>query len=143
MNLKHNFIDALSAITLGANTYRAVSSVFTIMADEEEKKEVIRRAPCIETKISDLSEGGRVAVAGTVITKNSEISSFVIDDGEDKVQVLTNNPRDFEKINEGQFIRVLGKVWGGGDEVEIQADVVQDFDKVDKELYKKVLLASE
>jgi len=110
--------------------------------EEEQKKEIIRRAPAIETKIADLSEGGRVAVAGTVVSKNPEISSFIVDDGENSVQILTNNPNDFEKIQEGQFVRVLGKVWGSGDEIEIQADIVQDFSKIDKDLYKKVFYSS-
>jgi len=110
--------------------------------ETEKKKEIIRRAPAIETKLSELSEGSRVAVAGTVVNKNPEISSFIIDDGETAVQILTNNPSDFEKIKEGQFVRVIGKVWGSGDEVEIQADIVQDFDKIDKELYRKVFYSS-
>ena len=111
------------------------------MAEEEQKK-IIKRAPAISTKIADLpnNQGGRVSVVGTVVSKNADISSFIIDDGETSVLVLANSPYDFDKVKEGQLVRVLGKVWGEGKEVEIQADIIQDFTSVDKELYEEVML---
>ena len=36
--------------------------------------------------------------------------------------------------------RALRFVWGQGDEVEIQADIIQDFSKIDKNLFKKIFL---
>ncbi len=105
----------------------------------EEKKEVIRRAPSVPIRIKDLKQTeGRVAIIGTVTSKNPELYSFVLDNGESHVLVLTNNIGEFERLKEGQFVRVLGKVWGEGDEIEIQADIVQDFSKIDKDLYKRV-----
>jgi hypothetical protein len=106
----------------------------------EEPKRIIKRSPAISTKISELDEGHRVSIVGTVVSRSSDISSFILDDGENKVVVLVDNQSDFEKIKEGQFIRAMGKVWGQGDEVELQADIVQDFSKIDKNLYKKVFL---
>ncbi len=103
-----------------------------------EQKKIIKRAPSIPAKISELKEGSRVAIIGTVVSKNADISSFILDDGEAQVLVLANSQYDFELIKEGQFVRVLGKVWGQGDEAEVQADIVQDFSSIDKELYKKV-----
>ena len=109
----------------------------------EEKKEVIRRAPAVETKISQLGDAkGRVALLGTVVSKNPELYSFVIDDTSGGVLVLVNNVSDFEKVQEGQLVRVMGRVWGEGEEVEVQADIVQDFSKLDKDLYKKVYLSA-
>jgi hypothetical protein len=105
----------------------------------EDKKEIIRRAPAVPMKIAQLRENkeSRVSIVGTVVSKNQEIASFILDDGESKVLILTNSNQDFEKVKEGQFVRVLGKVWGEADEAEVQAELVQDFDKIDKDLYVK------
>ena len=102
-------------------------------------KEKIRRSPAIDMQIKDLKENiGRVAITGTVVNKNSEINSFVLDNGQEHILVLANNPAEFSKLEEGKFVRVLGKVWGQQNELEIQAEIIQDFSKVDKELFKKV-----
>jgi hypothetical protein len=113
------------------------------MAEEvqaTEDKKLLRRAPALICKISQLSADlGRVCVLGTVVQKNSEIGSIVIDDGESSVLVLLNNPADIEKIKEGTTVRVFAKVWGSEDEIELQAEIVQDFSRVDRELYNKVM----
>jgi hypothetical protein len=111
------------------------------MADE--KKEIIRRAPAIPMKIEQLRDNkeSRISIVGTVVSKNPEIASFILDDGESKVLVITNSNQDFEKVKEGQFIRVLGKVWGEADEAEVQAEIVQDFNGIDKDLYTKIFNA--
>jgi len=109
-------------------------------ADFGERK-ILKRAPAVDMRISALKENmGRVAIAGTVINKNPDIGSFMLDDSQSSVLVLapSNDPEIFEAIKEGQFIRVMGKVWGAGDEIEIQAELIQDFSKINKELYKKV-----
>lgn len=107
---------------------------------EGEEKKLLRRAPAIPVLISKLNgEMGRVAVMGTIVSRNSEIGSIVIDDGQASVLVLLNDPADIEKFKEGQTVRVLGKVWGTGNEIELQAEVVQDFTKIDRELYNKVM----
>jgi hypothetical protein len=99
-------------------------------------EEGVRRSPSRPTAIKNLkSSEGRISITGTIISKNKDLSSFILDDGESQVLVLTKRVTDFENVKEGQFVRVLGKIWGEGDEVEIQADIVQDFSKIDKELY--------
>ena len=106
----------------------------------EEVKKFAKREPSKFVRIKDLQGANvpsRIAVAGTVVSKNEELYSFVIDDGEGTILVITNDAEQFNKIKEGQFIRVLGKIWGEGEEVEIQADVIQDFTKVDPKLYQK------
>ena len=106
------------------------------------EKKILKRAPAVSVKISQLKENmGRVALAGTVVSKNPDIGSFMLDDSESSVIVIapSNDPKQFDKIKEGQFVRVLGKVWGAGDEIEIQAEIIQDFSKIDKKLYAKLL----
>lgn len=98
--------------------------------------EGVRRLPSRPTSIKNLKDSeGRISITGTIISKNKDLSSFILDDGKSQVLVLTKRVTDFENVKEGQFVRVLGKIWGEGDEVEIQADIVQDFSKIDKELY--------
>lgn len=102
-------------------------------------EETVRRSPSIPVAIKNLkNKEGKVSVIGTIISKNKDLSSFILDDGQSQVLVLTKRITDFENVKEGQFVRILGKIWGEGDEVEIQADIVQDFSKIDKELYIKL-----
>ncbi len=107
---------------------------------EPEKKEIIRRAPSVDTKVKDLRtlKTNRVCLIGTVVSKNPELYSFILDDSTGSVLVLLDDLSLFENIKEGQFVRVLGKIFGEGDEIEIQADIVQDFSGIDKELFKQV-----
>jgi hypothetical protein len=107
--------------------------------DSEEKK-ILRRAPAVPVKIANLHANmGRVCVLGTIVSRNSEIGSLIIDDGQASVLVLLSDLQDLEKLKEGQTIRVIGKVWGSGDEIEIQAELIQDFSKIDRELYNKIM----
>ncbi len=108
------------------------------MADEEQK--FTRRNPSVEVQIADVKNTkGRIAVIGTVVNKNNELFSFILDDGKAQVLVLTNNIDEFEQLEEGKLARVLGKTVGEGEETEILADVVQDFSGFDLELYRKSL----
>lgn len=108
------------------------------MADEEQK--FTRRNPSVEVQIADVKNTkGRIAVIGTVVNKNNELFSFILDDGKAQVLVLTNNIDEFEQLEEGKLARVLGKTVGEGEETEILADVVQDFLGFDLELYRKSL----
>ena len=112
------------------------------MEVQTEEKKILRRAPAIIIRIKDLnSDLGRVCLLGTIVQKNSEIGSVILDDGESSVLILLNNPQDVEKLKEGQLVRVLGKVWGSEGEIELQAELVQDFSKIDRELYNKVFFS--
>jgi|YelNatPaOPRAMG01_1025707.scaffolds.fasta_scaffold15018_9 hypothetical protein len=110
---------------------------------EAEEKKVLRRAPAIPVPISKINSSmGRVAIVGTIVQRNTDIGSIIIDDGEASILVLLNNPADCQKYKEGQIVRVLGKVWSAGDEIEILGEIVQDFSKIDLELYKKIFFKS-
>ncbi len=118
------------------------------MAESEEsfpgveagEKKILRRAPAVPVKISALrGDMGRVCVLGTVVSKNPDIGSLIIDDGQASVLVLLSEMSYLEHLKEGQTVRVFGKVWGSGNEVEIQAELVQNFEKIDRDLYNKVM----
>lgn len=102
-------------------------------------EEFTRRLPSAETKISDLKRAkGRVAVVGTIVSKDKENSTFVLNDGKAQVLVISNNPDEFNNLTTGKLARVLGRPIGEGEELEILADIVQDFSKLDKETYDRV-----
>ncbi len=100
-----------------------------------------KRYPFIPTRINSLnSETRSVSVFGTVISKDSSIMSFILDDGEGKITVITNNSERFSELSEGDKVRVLAKVWGEGTELELQSDIIQDFSNIDLEKYKETIL---
>ena len=106
-------------------------------SSQEQNK--FKRAPSKLVNIKELnSEMSRVSFVGTIISKNPELYSFMIDDGTGTVLVLTNNIEKFNELREEQLVRVFGRVWGEAGEIEIQSDIIQDFSKIDIELFRKV-----
>jgi RPA family protein len=104
------------------------------MVDVQQK----RRNVAFEKEINDLSkEDVRVRVTGTVINKTPESSSIVMDDSTGQVTVMLPSDEYFDKINIGSFVRVLGMIIPYGEGVEIRAEFVQDFSKLNKEIYTK------
>ncbi len=111
-------------------------------AETQPERKFIKRGPSVDLTVKDLNSKSvppRVAVAGTIVNKNEELYSFLIDDGTGTVLVITNNIERFNEIKESQFVRVLGKTWGEGEELEIQADIIQDFSKVNPAIYRQVI----
>ena len=102
------------------------------------EREFQRRMPYAPTQVSQLKESqGRVAVLGAVVSKDGENFTFVIDDGSEQVLVIINDMDIFNGLKEGKLVRVLGRIMGAGEETEILADLVQDFSKINRELYNK------
>jgi RNase P/RNase MRP subunit p29 len=101
-------------------------------------EEFQRRSPYTPVKISKLQEAqGRVAVLGAIVSKDKENFTFVIDDGNAQVLVIVNDMASFEALAEGKLVRAMGRIMGTGEEIEILADIVQDFSEVDRALYDK------
>jgi hypothetical protein len=109
-----------------------------IFLSEERKK----RAVAVEKKISELTADDiRVKVIGAVIEKDESNNSFLIDDGQAKLRILVDQAV-FGMVEIGKFVRVTGIVAPGlveGSSVELRGEIVQDFSKLDKELYTKFL----
>ena len=98
-----------------------------------------KREPAKHISVKELSKDlDRVALVGTIVSRNQEISSFVLDDGTGTVNIIMNNVEHFEMLKDGQVVRVFGRLWGEGDDIELQGDLVQDFSKLDLTLFKKV-----
>lgn len=95
----------------------------------------IRRQPSVEKQIKALTnEDVRVAISGLVVSKNE--TSFVIDDGTGQIPVSIQDPEEIKKVN--GYIRVFGRLIPFEEGFELQGELIQDFSKIDKTLYKKV-----
>jgi hypothetical protein len=105
-----------------------------------EEKKVYVRYPFRNQKVSEVAPNTNVAVTGVIVSKDTEIISFIIEDDTGRLNVITNNTNYFNELKEGQLVRVFGKTWGEGQEIELKSDIIQDFSEVDFELYKKLVL---
>ena len=109
------------------------------MPEEVPEKTFKKRSPAVFTNVDKLNkEMNRISLVGTIVSRNTQIFSFLLDDGTGTVNIIMNDSDQFSKLKDGQFVRVFGRIWGEGSDIEIQSDLVQDFDKMDKELFKKV-----
>lgn len=96
-----------------------------------------RRAAAVKKDVTEIDPQSdiRVRITGTVIS--IEDDSVALDDSTGTVDVFMQE-EELEEIEEGQRIRVLGRVLPTPDSFEIQAEVVQDFSEVDPELESRV-----
>lgn len=96
-----------------------------------------RRAPAVPKKISEISPENdiRVRVVGTILSKDED--SITLDDGTSSVEVFFEEDI-LNDLEESKRVRVFGRVLPTPDSFELQGEVVQDFEKVDSELYDKV-----
>ncbi len=85
-----------------------------------------------ERLIKDLNRDDlKVAVSGVVVDKGER--SFMIDDGTGQVGVFFEG-----NIENGRYVRVFGRLVNL-DSKEIEAEFVQDLNKIDKKLHRRVL----
>lgn len=100
-----------------------------------------KRNVAFEKTISELDkEDIRVKVIGTVIEKDGSNNSIVIDDGKAQLRVLLDVDK-FNNIETGKLLRIIGVVIPPleGETVELKGEIIQDFSKLNPELYEKYL----
>ena len=91
----------------------------------------MRREPFKETLIRDLHLGDHnVAISGYILKRGDGL--FFLDDGTGEILVHA------EKVPEVDVVKVLGGVLAYDNGFELQAEIIQDYSSVDKELLKKV-----
>ncbi len=97
----------------------------------------MRRAPAKPKKIEDIDPQTdiRVRVIGTVLSVDED--SISVDDGSGNVDVFLEQ-ENMENVEEGQRVRVFGRVLPTPDSFELQGEVLQDFEGVDTELHDRV-----
>jgi uncharacterized protein YdeI (BOF family) len=109
------------------------------MPEEGKERQFQKRKPAVFTTVKNLSRDmSRVYLVGMIVSRNTEIFSFMLDDGTGSVNVIMNDVDRFNDLKDNQTIRVFGKIWGEGDDMEIQGDLIQDFSKIDMPLFKQV-----
>ncbi|MBL7147898.1 MAG: hypothetical protein ISS82_03670 [Nanoarchaeota archaeon] len=82
--------------------------------------------------IKDLKlDTNKVAVLGVIVNKDD--NNLVIDDNTGILQVDVEN--DF---NVNDYVRVFGNLIKIDDKLVLKGDFIQDLNKINKELYKKV-----
>lgn len=101
-----------------------------------------KRNVAYEKKISELKkEDVRVKIVATVVEKDQSNFTILVDDGESNLRVLLDE-ENFNKVEIGEVIRIIGLVIPPLDEkgvIELKGEIVQDFSKLDHELYVKYL----
>lgn len=98
-----------------------------------------RRNPAYERNIKEINPESdiRVRIIGTIVSKNLDSSSIVIDDGTGQLTVLVSSDELFERTKSGQFVRIIGLVMPYEGGFELRAEIIQDMSLLDKKLYKK------
>lgn len=96
-----------------------------------------KRTPGIEKNISDITEKDyRVRLFGMVIETDTGNNFLLLDDGSGRIGIMFSDPENIEGISNGNLIRVIGKV-RPGEELTIEAEIINDMSKIDIELYKQ------
>jgi len=87
----------------------------------------------IEKQIKNLnSSDTHIAVSGFIVSK--EENSFILDDKTSQILILST-----EDVNIGDYIKVFGNLIFNNNDKLIQANIIQNLNKIDKELHQKVL----
>lgn len=94
--------------------------------------EPIRTFPYVEKNIKDLDKQDiKIAISGIIINKEEE--SLILDDGTGQINVYISTDLPINT-----YIRILGRLLPFENGFELQGDIIQDFSKIDKLLYRKV-----
>jgi RNase P/RNase MRP subunit p29 len=78
----------------------------------------------------------KIKIMGFVVDKKE--NTFVIDDGNGKVKIFTDEASLLDNININQLIRVFGSTLPTEDGFEIKADAIQGLSNLNINLYKEV-----
>jgi hypothetical protein len=99
--------------------------------------EQMRRAPAEPKELDEVDPQNdiRIRVVGTIISKDED--SISLDDGTGSTEVFLEEEQ-MEGLEEGQRIRIFGRVLPTPDSFELQGEVAQDFSEVDPELQDRV-----
>jgi len=101
------------------------------MADEQ------RTAPARPKKVEEIDpkQDLKVRVTGTLVSVEND--SVSLDDSTGTVEIFLEDDM-IDGLEEGQRVRVFGRVLPTPDSFEIQGEIVQDFSNVDPELQSRV-----
>ncbi len=93
----------------------------------------------VEKRINEISaESPCISTIGTVISRNSEESSMVLDDGTGQITVNVNSLPQL-----GSLIRIIAMPFVSDDQVMLDAMIIQDFTGFEVDLYREILQMEE
>lgn len=96
-----------------------------------------RRKPARSRKISEIKIGDeQVRLVGLVVDKRE--TEFVLDDGSGRLTVVFDDPAVVEGVEIGSRIRVFGTPLNVAGAHELRAEIVQNMEGLDLELYEEV-----
>ncbi len=96
------------------------------------------KPPATPRRISEIKTADdRVQVVGLAVDKKESL--LVIDDGTGRINVLFEDPALVEDVEVGRKVRVFGTPLNVGESHEVHAEIIQNLDKLDLDLYKKVM----
>ena len=78
----------------------------------------------------------KVAVSGALV--NNQDNGFLLSDGTGEVYVNTTGLEKSVAFNEGNIVKVFGRLTPYENGFELQAEIVQDFKEVDMEVLTKI-----
>ena len=88
--------------------------------------------PYNELFIKDLNSNNlKISVSGIIVSKEDD--NLVIDDNTGVLQIEIEN-----EFNVGDYVRVFGNLIEIENKFILKGDVIQDLNKINKELHKKV-----
>ena len=95
--------------------------------------EIRRRKPYVEMSIKELKEdNSKVSVSGIVICRDEK--GLILDDKSGQISVLINND-----VKEGNYVRVFGTLINFEESIEVQGEILQNLNNIDKRLHQKVI----
>ena len=84
-----------------------------------------------ETSINKLEDNSKVSISGFIIEKNE--NSIIVDDNTGTLPIIIQTA-----LSLNTFVRVFGYYNNG----QLQANLIQDLNQINKQLYNKVKLIS-
>lgn len=89
----------------------------------------------VEKNIKEINpeKDGRVRILGTIVSK--EQNSLIIDDGTGTVRAFTQT--DTNQFKDKQLVRITGRIMQNADNFDIQAEIIQNMENLDVDLYNK------
>ncbi|MCS4541700.1 MAG: hypothetical protein HY929_05190 [Euryarchaeota archaeon] len=104
------------------------------------EKSIYKYASAVERKIKDIdpAKDAKVKVLGIVVNKGIAEGSFIIDDGSGQALISIDDPTLLDNIKEGIPVRVLGVPIKRETTIEIMAEILQNMEKLDMELFKQI-----
>ncbi len=106
--------------------------------NKPEKKEFVRKKPSQWKLIKDIKKDDvRVRVVGIITSIDKEAGIITIDDG-DSITIIST-PEQVKDLEVGKKISVIGLVVPFSENIELRAEVISDWNKIDMVLYKKFM----